>query len=87
MKKLMLIAAALSGVFCLQSGFAWTANLPPPDKVNTQIHDQQQIPGGQPVTQQNHTGNDAKIDAANTGKEQGPAPVILRIKLVSKTAG
>jgi hypothetical protein len=86
MKKRVLIAAALAGVFYLQSGFAWAANPPRPDQENTQIHDQQQIPAGQPVTQQNRTGNDAKIGAANTGKEQGPAPVILRIRLVNKTA-
>lgn len=88
MKKRMLIAAALGGVLYLQSGFAWAANASPPDQENTQIHDQQQIPGGQPVTQQNRTGNDAKIkiDAANTDKEQGPAPVILGIRVINKTS-
>jgi hypothetical protein len=85
MKKRVLIAAALVGAY-LQSGFAWAANPPRPDQEDTLIHDQQQIPGGQSVTQQNPTGNDAKVGAANTGKEQGPAPVILRIRLVDKTA-
>ncbi|MCP4343608.1 MAG: hypothetical protein GY799_33205 [Desulfobulbaceae bacterium] len=88
MKNRMLIAAALGGLLYLQSGFAWAANIPPPDQENTQIHDQQQIPGGQPVMQLNRTENDTEIkkNAANTGKEQEPVPVILRIKLINKTA-
>ncbi len=88
MKKRIVIAVALGGIFYMQSGFAWVANNQAPDQENTEIHDQQQILGGQPVTQINRTGDEAKIkfDATNTGKVQGPAPVILRMKLVNKTA-
>ncbi len=87
MKNRMLIAAALGGVLYLQSGFAWAANIAPPDQDNTQIQDQQQILGGQPVTQQNRTKDDAEINKneVNKGKGQGPAPVILQIRLINKT--
>jgi hypothetical protein len=87
MKKQILIAVSLGGLLYMLSGFAWAANNLPLEQENTRIQDSLQIPGVQPVTQQNRTGNEVKIrnDTTNTGKAQGPAPVILRIKLVNKT--
>ncbi len=84
MKNQLLIGAALAGMLYLQSDFVWAANPPQPDQDNARIHDQQQIPGGQSAKNQNE--NDDKVRAANTVKVQGPAPVILQIRLVDKTA-
>lgn len=86
MKKRVFIAAALAGVLYLQGDFIWAANPLQPDQENIRIADQQKNPDSQSAHNQKRTENEARVGVANTGKVQGPAPVILRIRLVDKTA-
>ncbi|TKB26593.1 hypothetical protein FCL47_09270 [Desulfopila sp. IMCC35006] len=86
MKYQLLLGAALAAVLYLQSDFVWAANPPQPDQNKARIHDQQLLPGGPAEKSENQNGNDAKVRTADTVKVQGPAPVILQIRLVDKTA-
>jgi len=86
MKKRMMIVAALVGVFSMQSDFSWTADPLISEREITIRQDQQPTTGDQSMTQQNHTEKSDQIKVLNKEKEQGPAPVILRIRLIDKTA-
>jgi hypothetical protein len=75
MEKRILLVFVLAMILSLQTGLASGDNTEPePVQKKIQMHDQQHISDGQPVQQQDRP---AKIS-----KEQEPAPVILRMKIL-----